>query len=96
MVFKKERMKSSRDKCKLHKANGIEAWCTRANCIYWRLLQSQDVDIGNDVGCGLQHYKIVDDLSPEMAEWLLSMKKRLENTTPDAGKSRITFRRREE
>lgn len=89
-------MKSCQDKCKLHGANGIEAWCTRDSCIYWRLLKTQEVDVSNDIGCGLEHYKIIGGLTPEMAEWLLSMKKRLENTTPKAGKSRITFRRREQ
>ncbi len=87
---------NGKEKCSLHLANGIEEWCTRDSCIYWRLLETQDIDIGNDVGCGLQHFKIIENLSPEMARWLLTMKKRLENTTPEAEKSRITFRRREE
>ena len=91
-----EQEKNREEKCRLHLANGIEAWCTRNSCIYWRLLETQEIDIGNEVGCGLQHFKIIEDLSPEMAKWLLAMKKRLENTTPEAGKSRITFRRREE
>lgn len=85
-----------REKCKLHKAQDLDAWCTRERCIYWRLLESQDVDLSNDQGCGLQHYKILEQLKPEMADWLLEMKKRLENTTPEAGKSRITFTRREQ
>jgi hypothetical protein len=52
--------------------------------------------MSNEQGCGLQFYEMLDTLSPEMAEWLLKMKKRLENTTPEAGKSRITFKRREQ
>ena len=88
--------KKKREPCRLHEAGGLEAWCTRERCIYWRLLEAQDIDASNVHGCGLQHYKVMDNLSPEMAEWLLAMKKKLENITPEAGKSRITFKRREE
>jgi hypothetical protein len=84
-----------REKCHLNAANGIEAWCTRDKCIYWRLMEAQDADAPTSCGCGLQHYGFLKDVTPEMASWLLAMKKRLENTTPEAGKSRITFRRRE-
>ncbi|MHB9053149.1 MAG: hypothetical protein ACYC5F_04060 [Thermoleophilia bacterium] len=91
-----EAAEKDRERCHLHAANGIDAWCTRERCIYWRLLESQDVDASNVKGCGLQHYQVIESVTPEMAEWLLSMKKRLENTTPEAGKSRITFIRREE
>ncbi|MBI5870583.1 MAG: hypothetical protein HZB44_06455 [Actinobacteria bacterium] len=85
-----------REPCRLHKAQGLEAWCSRDKCIYWRLIESQDLDMSNEQGCGLQFYQMLDTLSPEMAEWLLKMKNRLENTTPEAGKSRITFKRREQ
>jgi hypothetical protein len=88
--------KKIQDKCLLHEANGLNAWCTRESCIYWRMLKSQDIDDDNEVGCGLQHYNMLQNLSPEMAEWLLTIKRRLENSTPEAGKSRITFRHREE
>lgn len=96
-----EKGKTPKEKCHLHEANGLEAWCSRESCIYWRLLEPLDVDadsigISNDEGCGLQHYRIVENLSPEMAQWLLSMKKRLENTSPELEKARITFRRREQ
>lgn len=84
-----------KDECQLYSANGLEAWCTCESCIYWRLLEPQDIESGRK-GCGLQHYGIVDNITPDMARWLLEMKKRLENTTPEAAKSRITFRRREE
>jgi hypothetical protein len=97
-----EKNNIQREPCKLQKARGIDAWCTREECIYWRLLEPQDVDglevkhISNSMGCGLQHYDIISGLTPEMADWLLSMKKRLENTTPESAKARITFRHREE
>ncbi|MHB1055933.1 MAG: hypothetical protein ACYC6B_02735 [Thermoleophilia bacterium] len=88
--------KHIREKCRLHQAQGLEAWCSRESCIYWRLLESQDVVASNEKGCGLQHFGVIEDLTPEMAAWLLNMKKRLENTTPEIAKARITFRRREE
>jgi hypothetical protein len=91
-----EYAKKDKEPCLLQKARGIEAWCSRESCIYWRLLEPQDVEMSNEKGCGLQHYGIVGDITPEIAEWLTDMKKRLENTTPDAAKARITFRRREE
>lgn len=87
---------TKRELCRLQQANGIEAWCSRDRCIYWRLLEVQDIEISSEHGCGLEYYKLVEGLSPEMADWLLKMKKRLENTTPEAGKSRITFKRREQ
>lgn len=87
---------TEKEQCHLYQVRGIEAWCTRDKCIYWRLLEAQDAHAPNNRGCGLQHYGLIDEITPEMTEWLLSMKKRLENTTPEAGKARITFRRREE
>lgn len=83
------------DKCRLHEANNLEAWCTRDQCIFWRLIESQDEEISNSVGCGLQHFNMIDSMDPEMARWLLEVKKQLENTDPLSEKSRITFRRRE-
>lgn len=85
-----------KEKCHLHQAQGLEAWCTRDKCIYWRLLESQDVEISNEVACGIRHFGILENVSPEMAQWLLAMKKNLENVTPEAAKARINFRRREE
>jgi hypothetical protein len=87
--------KGKREKCELQKARGLDAWCSHDSCIYWRLLEPQDVDTSNIAGCGLQHHGMLEHLTPEMADWLISMKKRLENTTPEAAKARITFRRRE-
>ena len=55
----------------------------------------QDIDFSNEQACRLQHYSLLEKVTQEMAAWLLQMKKRLENTTPEAGKSRITFKRRE-
>ncbi|MHB1391385.1 MAG: hypothetical protein ACYCXF_09205 [Thermoleophilia bacterium] len=84
------------EKCRLHEVQGLEAWCTRESCIYWRMLEPQDIDLDNEKGCGLQHFGVLGGLTPEVAAWLLSMKKRLENTSPESAKARITFRRREE
>lgn len=81
--------------CRLYEANDLESWCTRKHCIYWRLLESQDVSVSNKIGCGLEHHGLMEGISSQTAKWLLSMKKRLEDTTPEIGKARIIFRRRE-
>jgi hypothetical protein len=87
---------SKKERCRLQEANGIEAWCTRDKCIYWRLLEAQEVDVSNEQGCGLKHFGVFERLDKEMAQWLLTMKRRLENTTPEFGRARINFRRREQ
>lgn len=80
--------------CNLQEVLGIQAWCTRESCIYFRLLEPQDINLGEDETCGLLHNGLLNTLSPEMAEWLVEIKERLENTSPQAAKSRITFHRR--
>ncbi len=87
--------KTPREPCLLHELNGLEAWCTREKCIYWRLLDAQDIEISNEEACGLQYFGIADKIDAGTAKWLLKMKKCLENTTPEVGKARINFRRRE-
>lgn len=88
-------MAPGREKCRLHHANNLEEWCSRENCIFWRLLEAQDENVSNVDGCGLQHFGIIEDLEPEMASWLLQVKKQLEDTDPATEKARITFKRRE-
>lgn len=84
------------DRCRLNEINGIDAWCTGDKCIYWRLLESQqDIEDENEIGCGIQHFGLIDQLEADTASWLLSMKKRLEQITPETGKARIHFKRRE-
>ncbi len=87
--------KTPQEKCMLQKLNGLEAWCTREKCIFWRLLDAQDIEVSNEEACGLQHFGIIDKIDPGTAAWLLNVKNRLDNTTPEAGKARINFRRRE-
>lgn len=84
-----------KERCELHHVNGIEAWCTREKCIYWRLVEAQDEELGNINGCGLRFFKVIDDLKPETARWLLSIKKQLEGSAPEIEKARINFKRRE-
>src|SRR5659263_642630 len=72
-----ESNEKKREPCHLHKAQGLEAWSTRERCIYWRLLEAQDMKLSNKQSCGLQHYKVIENLQPEMAKWLLAMKKGL-------------------
>lgn len=84
------------EQCNLTRVLGIKAWCTKNSCIYWRLLEPQDIETKAEEGCGLQHNGFLETLSPQMAKWLLDIKRRLENTSPQAAKSRITFHRRQE
>jgi hypothetical protein len=84
-----------KEKCELHHAGGLEEWCTRQSCIFWRLIEAQDEEESNKTGCGLQHFRVIETLKPDMAEWLLNLKKQLENTNPDKEVARITFKRRE-
>lgn len=87
----------AKEKCHLKACQCIDGWCTRDRCIYWRLLDPQEVDAAsNEEGCGLRFFGVVDDLEPETVKWLLEMKEKLENTDPAQEKARITFRRREE
>lgn len=87
--------KPAKEECRLCAHQGLDEWCTRESCIFWRMLEVQDEDLSNIKGCGLQFFDIIDSLNPDTAEWLLKMKKRLENTQPAVEKARINFRRRE-
>jgi hypothetical protein len=87
---------AGKEKCHLKACQCIEGWCSRDKCIYWRLLDPQEVDVSNEEGCGLRFFGIVDELDPDTVRWLLDMKEKLENTDPAQEKARITFRRREE
>ncbi len=84
--------KRPEERCKLQAKQGIEAWCTRDKCIFWRLLDAQDINVSNRQGCGLQYFRMVEKLDPETAAWLLQMKRKLEDERPDEEKSRINFR----
>lgn len=88
-------METKKERCKLHETSGLEAWCTRDECIFWRLIEAQDENVSNAAGCGLQHFKVLDEIEPKMAGWLLEVKKQLEESDPVTEISRITFRRRE-
>lgn len=90
----KKEEKTEKERCRLQKVLGIDAWCTKESCIYWRLLSPQDIKISDSEGCGLSYNDLFRQLSPDMAEWLLTIKTRLENTDPEVAKSRINFRER--
>lgn len=81
--------------CMLHKVNGLDEWCSRHECIFWRFIEAQDVRVISRIGCGLQYHERIEGLSEEGAEWLLVMKKRLGNSSPASGRARILFYRRE-
>ena len=83
------------EKCRLHEANGLDEWCTRQSCIFWRLLEPWDTETSNKDGCGLVHNGCLEVVPENISEWLLDVKSLLEDTTPKVGKSRIIFKRRE-
>ena len=83
------------DICMLHRANGLDEWCSSVECVFWRFIDAQDARISSRIGCGLQYHQLVSGLSARDAEWLLEMKKRLEHASPAGGRTRIFFHRRE-
>ena len=83
------------EKCRLNEANGLDEWCTRQSCIFWRLLEPQDIKTSNKEGCGLVRNGYLEVVPEKISNWLLRAKSMLEDTTPTVGKSRIIFKRRE-
>ena len=76
-VIMAENQKIKRESCRLHAAQGLEAWCSRERCIYWRLLEAQDmaqdmaqdIVLSNEQACGLQPYSLLEKVTPRVAAW---------------------------
>ena len=52
--------------------------CIGEGCIYWRLVEHLGLVEGVDEdGCAVQHFELLEGGAP-VAEWLLSVKQRLE------------------
>lgn len=65
------------DECKLRVANGLgHVPCEGESCTYWRLVGHLGVDEESS-GCAVQHFALLDG-GREIAEWLLSVKSRVE------------------
>lgn len=71
------------DTCRLRQANGVPAPpCEERDCIYWRVAEHIGVAEAPE-GCAIQHFELLDG-GEAVAEWLLSVKERLEGGPPDS------------
>ena len=64
------------DRCELKHSLGEDVPCDQAECTYWRLVGHLGV-AERDSGCAIQHFQLLDGGRP-IAEWLLSVKERVE------------------
>jgi hypothetical protein len=65
--------------CELRAANGLGGIeCEGESCVYWRLVDHLGLVEGVDEdGCAVQHFELLEG-GAAVAEWLLSVKQRLE------------------
>jgi hypothetical protein len=64
--------------CNLKQANGIDhERCEGESCVFWRAVDYLGQPTGT--GCAVRHYELLGQEG--MAEWLLSVKKRVESST---------------
>ncbi len=64
-------------KCELRRANDLgDAACAEEECIYWRVAGHLGL-AETEAGCAIQHFQLLEGRE-ELAEWLLSVKQRLE------------------
>ncbi len=72
------------DECKLSAANGeLGVPCGRETCIFWRV--AGHLDLGHEIeqdGCAIQKFELLEARGPEFAQWLLSVKARIEAMDP--------------
>jgi hypothetical protein len=69
------------DECQLRAANDIHGVeCDGERCTYWRLVDHLDVPVVSEArsGCAIQYFELLDGESAGVAQWLLSVKERLE------------------
>ena len=67
------------DRCGLRwAANGESVPCDGETCMYWRVLDHVGVEMPDQTGCAVRYFGVLRDGRPEVAEWLLSVKRRVE------------------
>ena len=67
------------DRCGLRwAADGESVPCDGESCMYWRVLDAVGVEKPDEVGCAVRYFGVLRDGRPEVADWLLSVKKRVE------------------
>lgn len=72
------------DKCKLRQANGIvDGLCDEDDCIYWRVVDHVGLSENAAAGCAVQYFELLDG-DTAIANWLLSVKERVERPPYDA------------
>jgi len=65
--------------CELRKANHDDGQpCEGDLCTYWRVVEYLDLAEAPFEGCAVQHFGLLAGGNPELAEWLLSVKERVE------------------
>ena len=52
--------------------------CDGQDCVYWRVLAHVGEGGGTESGCAIGHFEMLADRSPEVAVWLLSVKRRMD------------------
>ena len=70
-------------RCELAAANGIDSECDEDECPFWRVTGHLGLGEPRD-GCAIQYFELLGDSGEEIAEWLLSVKKRLVDQLAEA------------
>ena len=65
------------DRCELKLTQGIVAECDEDQCVFWRVAGHLDIATSGK-GCAIQHFEILGETGSGIAEWLLSVKDRVE------------------
>lgn len=78
---REEAREVSDPECKLRKTNGMPGMlCDTDSCIYWRVAGHMGLDDDFE-GCAIQHFEMLEG-GERMAQWLLSVKQRVEGGEP--------------
>jgi hypothetical protein len=59
-------------------ATGKKHECDGQECVYWRVLEHVGEDGAPRIGCAIGHFELLADKNPEVAVWLLSVKRRVD------------------
>jgi hypothetical protein len=69
-------------RCELDAARGIHSHCTETECVFWRVTVHLDL-VEPASGCAIQYFELLGEDGAEVAEWLQSVRKRLEQELAD-------------
>lgn len=65
--------------CELRAANGKPGVpCDEDRCTYWRVVDHLDIGVRHSEGCAIQFFDLLEGADGARAEWLLSVKERVE------------------